>query len=311
MILAVFLAQLATAAEYRQVTLVDGRVFVAEVLASGERGMEVAIPQGQMRVAFTDVVTLTAATEAEWSRQAPWRVLVSPLRPADGVGDAAIQGADRALRDAISDIPGITLLPPPSEAEAFGIRACGLDLGCARSAIPDRKIDVLVAGVVGNPTGTAVELSLASIWIDFPSATRRASVLQAPGIESFAELSEVNAATHAVLGLVPSVHTSVVTTAPPPLVVMRDRPAPTVRPGLVYVPVPGLPAFVGGNPKLGIAAWAIALPLAGGLVWAAGETTHEPAEFAIATAVGTYLSIVVSNAITQPPLSRPKVATTP
>lgn len=311
MILAVLIAQLAVAAEYRLITLVNGRAFVAEVLASGERGMEVAIPQGHMRVGFTDIVTMTAATEAEWSRQAPWRVLVSPLRPADGVGDPATQGADRALRATISNIPGLTVLPPPSEAEAFGIRACGLDLGCARSAVPDRKIDVLVAGVVGNPTGTAVELSLASIWIHYPSATRRASVLQAPGIDNFAELSEVNAAIHAVLGLIPDAPTSVATTQPPPLVVSRAKPAPRATSGLVYVPVPGLPAFVAGNPKLGVAAWAIALPLAGGLVWAAGEATHEPAEFAIATAVGTYLSIVVSNAVTQPAATRPALAAVP
>lgn len=300
MILLVVLAQLASAAEYRHVTLVDGRVFVAEVLSSGERGMEVAVPQGHMRVGFTEILTMTAATDAEWSRQPSWRVLLSPLRPADGVSDPVTQGADRALRSALSGIPNITLLPPPSEAESFGIRACGLDLGCARSAIPERDIDVLVAGVVGNPTGSVVELSLASIWIDYPSATRRASVLQAPGVEGFAELTEVNAATHAVLGLVPAPPETFSAPTPAPLLLARPESRPTAGNALVYVPVPGLPAFVAGNPGQGVAAWAIALPLAGGLVWAAGESTHEPAEFAIATAVGTYLSIVVSNVITRP-----------
>ena len=298
----------ASAGEYRHLSLVDGRKFVGEIEVSGDREMDVAVPQGRMRVGFTDVLAMTAATEAEWHGQPSWRVLLSPLRPADGVDEITATGAERALRQALLQLPAITVLPPPSEAEAFGLKACGLDVGCARTAIPARDVDIMIVGVVGNPSGAAVELALASIWTESPAAARRASVLQPPGQQGFANLAEVSAAMQAVLGLVPAPPSAPDPPIAAPEVLTRAAPMPTppvpeeylLSPGLVYAPVPGLPAFAGGAPQRGLAAWAIAIPLAGSFTWIAGEVAHEPAEFAVATAVGAYLSIVLANVITQP-----------
>jgi hypothetical protein len=301
-----WLAHQAEAGEYRRLALADGRSLVGEVLVSGERGIEVRVPQGVMRVGFGDVLGMTPATLEEWRAQPTWRVLLGSIRAADGLDDAMADRAETQLRSSISHIPSVDVLPPLDAATARGLRACGLDLGCARSAVAARAYDVLVVGVVGI-AGGATELSLASTWVAAPASTRRATALGAPvdaAQDRVVEISELEAAAAAILGLVPSLPGALASNdgPAPPAVGSRSNGTPA-RPfdhRLVYVPVPGLPAFAAEDPGRGLAAVSVALPMAGALTWAAGQSAQSPAEFAALTVGSFALSSVFANAVTAP-----------
>ncbi len=63
--------------QYRQLTLVDGRVYFAEILETVPEGLRLRMPQGESTVPFELLKDMIPTTVAEYASQAPWRVWVS------------------------------------------------------------------------------------------------------------------------------------------------------------------------------------------------------------------------------------------
>ncbi len=294
----------AMAGEFRHVVLLDGRTVVGEVIDTTDRGVELRTPQGRMRIPFTDVNTMRVATPAEWSSQRDLRVLVAPVwstaEPAVSHGlDAEIATAH--VRAALARVPRVDVVVPEGPV-ARAAASCGLDLACARAAVSTLDIDVFVVGALGSTTGQ-VELALASGWIAAPAASRRASVLRAPGASAlpsggFGDEVEIDAAAHALLGIVPDPLFLAAPVAPVAATTsFPARPGPLVD-ARVYVPLPGYPAFADGKTGRGLLAVAIAVPAASAMTYAAGTAAAHRPELVTAAIVGSYASVVLANALT-------------
>jgi hypothetical protein len=67
----------AEAEEVRAFTLTDGRVFVAEVLATEGTGMRVRIPQGETFVSFDELADMAFAEATELEQQGDWYVFLA------------------------------------------------------------------------------------------------------------------------------------------------------------------------------------------------------------------------------------------
>ncbi|MBM4393021.1 MAG: hypothetical protein FJ090_17990 [Deltaproteobacteria bacterium] len=302
---ALLLAPASLAAEFRHVLLLDGRTVVGEVIDTTSRGVELRTPQGHMRIPIADVNTMRVATPAEWSGQRDLRVLVAPvwstIEPAANPGlDTEIATAH--VRAALARVPRVDVVVaegPTARAAA----ACGLDLTCARTAFSALDIDVFVVGAVGSTTGQ-LDLALASGWTDAPAASRRVSMLRAPGAGAlggggFGDEVEMDAAARALLGLVPG---PLYVAAPPVAPVAATRSLPPRDGPLVdarlYVPLPGYPAFADGKPARGLLAVAIAVPAATAMTYAAGTAAAHRPELVTAAIVGSYASVVLANVMT-------------
>ncbi len=303
MLVALLVVSAARAGEFRHVVLLDGRTVVGEVIDTTDRGVELRTPQGRMRIPFTDVNTMRVATPVEWSGQRDLRVLVAPVwstvEPSPSFGlDAEIATAH--VRAAMARVPRVEVVVPDGP-EARAAMSCGLDLACARVAVSALDIDIFVVGAIGSTSGQ-VELALASGWVDAPAASRRASVLQAPGASAlpgggFGDEAEIEAAAHALLGIVPD---PIYLSAPMAPVATASFPAlsePLVD-ARVYVPLPGYPAFADKKPVRGLLAVAIAVPAATAMTYAAGTAAAHRPELVAAAIVGSYASVVLANAVT-------------
>lgn len=295
------IAALAEAGEFRHVVLLDGRTVVGEVVDSSDRGVVLRTPQGRARIPLSEVATMRTATPAEWSTEVDLRVMVAPFWTSAGAlgppGDAATARA--AATAALGRVPR-TRVVEPNPVVGAALVACGLDMACALGVAGVAAVDVLVLGAVGPASPTQDELVLASGWLAAPAASRRASVLRAPADEAYAGAFDLDVATHVLLDLVPPAPPPEVASPPLPAPVVVAEPTPAPPPGLVYVPVPGFPAFAAGRPARGVLGVAIALPLATALTYAAGRTAAHPGELVAVAVVGSYASVVLANAATAP-----------
>ena len=298
----ILLAALAAAGEFRHVVLLDGRTVVGEVVDSSDRGVELRTPQGRARIPLTAVATMRVATPAEWSTEVDLRVMVAPFWTAGSEGPVLAVAALARGRtiEALERVPRTVVVLPDAVVSA-ALRACGLDAACARAVVVNQPVDVLVLGATGPATSTQDELVLASTWLAAPAATRRASVLREPGGDAYGDAVALDVAAHDLLDLVPPPPLPPVAVEPQvatPLLFAPEPPRPLDA--LVYVPVPGLPAFVAQKPVRGVLGVVIAVPLASALTYAAGRAGAHPAELAAVAVLGSYGSIVLANSVTAP-----------
>lgn len=309
------LAGLAVAAEHRQIEVADGRVLLGEVVATGDQGLTLRLPQGLADVLFTDIVRLDPVAAELVAAQPALRVLVLPSAGADPATEAS---ADQQLLSTFAAVPytrvtTLEALPPTvPEATRAALRACALDTTCVVSAATDVPVDIVVMPVLREES-TVEELVLASVWLDAPRAQRRVSTSHPPGPE--ARAADVATAAWQLLGLQPvdgaaraGVEAAARSVIPAPVQVPSPPvQAPKDRSALAFIPLPGITAFVDGRPGAGAAALGVVVPATAALVYVAG---HESARASTAVAVsvlGYYTMCVVSNRIVAPVMVTPTV----
>lgn len=327
------LAALAAAAEFRRVELSDGRFLLVEILGNDETGVDVALPQGRMRLSYDRVIRLEPVEEDRYRAQPPLRVLVLPFTAADGAPAALADEARERVwttlgampavdRRAVSDMGGYA---PSSTLGALS--ACGADTACVGARVASLDVDVVLAGTVRG-TG-AEDLSLVAAWPLYTDV--RTLVAGRVGPDGTPPQLAWRL-TYAALGLLPSPYVAPAapeyapwgvslpvatpteaTPIPAPVPVANAEPAPVapaptpepaaasppgarraIRPGLAWVPVPGFAQWVAGDPGRALGATALVLPGTAGLVYLSGAgSTREPEAIAL-SALGYWGLCVVT-----------------
>ncbi|MFZ5478378.1 MAG: hypothetical protein ACOZNI_16540 [Myxococcota bacterium] len=283
-----WLAAYVEAAEYRRLELADGRVLVAEVVATDARGLSLRVPQGRLQVPFDQVLRIDPVEAPLYQYQTPVRVLVLPFGAIDAPGEDA-QKAAEALRRRFADVPSVRVV----DVDAFAAQlptgkkaalvACGLDASCVVAQAAGADVDLVVMGTLAG-----AELAVASVFLDAPRAQRRVGGPVGGDVLAGAPWT--------LLAVEPE------PAAPAPTVVAAPvapaaprRPETPVSPALSYVPVPGLPAFVTGDTGRGLACVAVTVPLTALIVGAAGAAATDPGELALVGAAAWWASSVVTN----------------
>lgn len=320
------LATLAEAAEYRRVELSDGRFLLVEILANDATGVDVALPQGRLRLSYDRVLRLEPINEEQYLSQPPLRVLVLPFTAADGAAPALADEARERVWETLANLPSIERHSlsemggyAPSSA-LTALSACGADPGCVGSRVASLDVDVVIAGTVRGES--AADVALAAAWPLYTDV--RTLVAGSVGPDGTPpELAW--RLVHASLGLLPG--SPPVPAAPPepwsllatppvapspdpppgpppePVLPLPADPLPgspppgsgsNIRPGLAFVPVPGFAQWVGGDPRRALGATALVLPGTAGLVYLSGAGTTRRPEAITLSALGYYGLCVVT-----------------
>jgi len=177
-LLGLFVAAPAAAAEYRQLELTDGRVVVAEVVESTGTGLRVRTPQGGVFLRYEQVLALEDVDQAAYDSQAPWRVAVIPLVSNEAGFLREIGPATRLLNEHVAGFDHVDLVGTDELTAALGadgmatLQACGIDPGCATPLAQTADLTLLLMGeLVTEDDGTRA-LLLASAYADHPRAQR-------------------------------------------------------------------------------------------------------------------------------------------
>lgn len=174
-------ARPAAAEEYRLITLADGRVLQAEIIATTAQGLSLRIPQGRLDVPFASVRNLEAMDAVAYRSQPTWRVLILPFA---GPDTARAEEARASVEDALGRIPAITVGNLDGLARAGAsveaLRACGQDLSCAVAPAGAAGFTAVVSGSLA-PKGASTDLTLSGVFSGAPS-TRRSETTPYTGL---------------------------------------------------------------------------------------------------------------------------------
>lgn len=106
--------------QFREITLVDGRTFVAEILDTKPLGLSVQLPQGQALISFELLMDLELVERDAYMSQQKMQVWVyAPER-------------QEMLERLFDDIPNTAVLPQSDNAAAA---ACGADFDCIQTTL--------------------------------------------------------------------------------------------------------------------------------------------------------------------------------
>ena len=144
----------ASAAEYRTVELVDGRLVVAELLVVDEREVRVQVPQGVTAWSLSAIQSLEPATREDYDSQPDLTVLVLPVETQ--IPESGAPLAEQALgrvTTLLPRIPGLAmwdyegLHARVGESSQAGLEDCGSDPECVLGVLGPR----VPLGASGRP----------------------------------------------------------------------------------------------------------------------------------------------------------------
>ena len=260
-------------AQFRELSLVDGRTLVVTVLATEAIGMRVALPQGEMLVGFDMLTNMSTSTLEAYEAQPPWQVYVD-----------APPGHD--VSPLLGKLPGVQVTavgevgPGMTEGSAAAAAACDGDLSCIGQHVEPGTWVMTV-----SQTDTGVDLMCQL------SGTRTRGALR--GIEDTS--AALWDAAHELLGLT-------VTGSPPKAGVKRPVRTASVRQTAKrspFVPLPGY-AAMGSDPARVAAAWGVVLPAATAWVGVVGSASQTPVEHIALGLSGVYAITVATNVALAP-----------
>jgi hypothetical protein len=259
-------------AQYRELSLADGRSFIVTVLATEPLGVRVALPQGEMLVGFDMLQNMSTTTSAAYAAQPSWPVFLH-------------SGSDETVYDLLQSIPGLAITRAGESADGMSPAAaeaatnCRGDVICIGDHVP---AGTWVISVLSGEEG--VDL------IGVVSGSRTRVLLR--GLDD--DSASLWAATHEVLGLE--------VTGPAPKrrsMATRSRSVASVGSRSPFVPIPGFPAM-GRDPARVGASWAVALPAAAAWIGVVGSASQSPAEHIALGLAGVYAITVGTNVAFMP-----------
>lgn len=284
-LLLAWLAGRADAAEpqYRQVKLVDGRVLLAEILATEPQGLRIRVPAGEMIVSFELLLDMVPIGQSQYDQQTPW-VVYYDVPPAIAEDTATMLAAMPGLEPQPVDTPGNGIV----SGMAFKAAACQRDVDCMADAVRDTPWKWVLAGTDAATGGIVLHSKL-------NTSSDRSS-------ETFVDGTSDDAlwtALHAALGL------SVPPGGPPRGSGGPPTDEPTRAPvdskrvlALSFVPLPGLPSLIQHDPAGFGLAMGVVVPSTALWVGAVGQTGQSTPEFGAIAFGGYYAVTVLVNQVT-------------
>ena len=290
----------ALGAEYRQITLADGRTLPAEISSITATEMTLKTPQGTVIVSPNDLRDMTPISAEDYAKIPPWQVLVLPFAGGTNLTDDSEFAQLFSLR-VMESIPAVNPLPVTglpssvSQTTLSALKLCGTDLQCATRHGQDVGADVVVMGRT-TPSSTGNTLTLGAVFVDAPTARKRVQVnYEGQLIDKRREMTD---SLYATLFLVPPPDATIPTvTAPakPP----KTPPTTSGEPNLArlaWTPVPGITPYL-QNDMAGFAS-ALGVVAVGttASVYMAGHATYAAPQMVAMTALSTYgLTVFVNH----------------
>ena len=312
----------AQGAEYRRITLNDGRVLVAEVESTTASGLELAMPQGQASVRFDQVQSLEEVDRATWEAQPSWTVIVIP--PSEG-DTARAPTLAQQLAEAVAQVPALVVTTPDkmtrlNATQRTAFAACGTDAACIQGFLDQTGARVAVsARLEGDPSQP--NLVVVTSFAQAPLARREVSVDWATDASAMRGplRQSVETALHLKARPVDRAlprHPAETTAVPPPPDPAATSTATATDPGatpatspapspartgpsastlraLAWLPLPGLPSMARGDWGGVGASYAVAIPGTVGLVAVAGQASFTQGQL-IAAGAGSYYLLTVA-----------------
>ena len=290
----------ALAAEYRQITLADGRTLPAEISSITATEMVLKTPQGTVVVSPNDLRDMTPMSAEEYAQVPPWQVLVLPFAGAANREDTSEFAHLFSLR-VLESIPAVSPLTvaglPDSvrQTTKSALKVCGTDLQCATRHGQDAGADVVVMGRT-TPSATGNTLTLGAVFVGAPAARKRVQVNYEDKLID--KRKEMTDSLYATLFLVPPADAKI------PTLVMPTEPAKVARAAngepdlarLAWTPLPGITAYK-QNDMAGFAS-AMGMVAVGttASVYMAGHATYAAPQMVAMTALSTYgLTVFVNH----------------
>jgi hypothetical protein len=293
----------ANAAEYRSITISNGRSIPAEVKDMTATEITLDTPQGIVKVPSADLQSMDALTAEAYAALEPWTVVILPFTSSQPSGKEDATMASMVAQRILSSIPNITpktvddLPDSVGESAKRSLALCETDLQCAVRHGQVVGADVVVMGqiAIGDDQNT---LSIGAVFIDAPAARKRIPIVYQESLVS--KRMEIAEAQYRVLFLEPSKISlpEPVVTAPTPT---PESTAPTTSNGdmakLVWAPIPGITAIKQGDAK----SFATALGVVGvgtaASVYVAGHATYSAPQMTAMTVLSSYGLTVLANHI--------------
>lgn len=291
-LLALIAADVAAAGEYRVFTLADGRVLVAEVLATEASGLRVRVPQGETYVPFTQLVDMVDVDEAKYREQDDWYVYVAASEMYRSGFVATFEAVPNLRVLGTRGTEGVVRAEQLVKADA-----CGTDIECVVDALTQPAVWYWV--VVGELRGS--EMVLQGAVTSGGTRTEERAPLMDP--------DAVRRATYEVIGLVPPPKETVVV-VPTPVPSPRPKPVREPRepraPGVIgrervtalsFAPVPGMPSLVRKDwAGFGMAV-ATVVPATAAWVGVSGKVAQSAPQHVALGLGGFYVSTVLANQV--------------
>jgi hypothetical protein len=295
---ALSISSTAFGAEYREITLANGRKLPAEIKNITSTEMVLATPQGTVIVSPADLKNMAPLTTEAYLGQKPWRVLVLPFSGDENTEKDRLLAHLFALR-VLESIPALTaqtvddLEQSTAEVSRSALQLCGTDISCATRHGTAVGADVVVMGQVKAGLAERI-LMVRSVFVATPAARKQVKVPYSDTLVR--HRSEINSALYESLFLSPPDGAKipkipVVATAPTP----RNENVVNMA-ASAWTPVPGYTALKQGN-KIGFvsAMGAVGAGTAAS-VYLAGHATYSAPQLVAMTALSSYgLTVFVNH----------------
>lgn len=263
--------------QYRRVTLVDGRVISAEILATEAKGLRMRIPAGETLISFELLLDMVPISQAEYDAQPPWIVYFS-VPPEK----------EREIVELLQAVDGVT--PQPVSVAANGITTtmavnagkCN-DIGCMVEAVDEAPWMWVLMGSTSAPNELRIQAKLNTS----PDAPYEATV-------PFKERDELWRVLHEAMGLTaPATPKLTDGSRPTTDRTFDERKVVT----LSFVPVPGLPSLAQKDMGGFGLAMGMFVPSTALCVGAFGVLGTSDPELIALTSAGLYTMIVFTNQV--------------
>ncbi len=285
---ALMLPSVASALEYRILTLNDGRVMTVELTDTLAAGLQITVPQGQSEVPFTLLIDMVPSDPTEYLSQDDWVIYVT-----------GPEQHEERLKAAFTAIPGIRVhgeegvTSPITEDQELFANECGADVECLVAAFAEAPWTwIVVAKELDDSGSIELEGRLSSGPTHFDSVYNADQVpmlqqatYRAIGLRPSGDLPELEGPLWAEGGSSKPEKPSV--------------PAGAVVPDSIaaasFVPIPGFPSLKNGDGKGFGMAMATVLPSTVVWVGISGKSTTNAGQWALMSVGGFYAMTVVAN----------------
>ena len=322
----------ASAAEYRQLELSDGRVLTAEVVESTATGLRLRMPQGGAFLRYEQILALEDVDRAAYDAQDPWRVAVIPLLSSETTFVRDLGPATRLLESHVRGFEHVELVEADELTTALGsdgmatLQACGIDPSCALPFAQQAEVTIILMGELATEDDGTPVLLLASAWADHPRAQRvvRSEYLDDPATAAAQTLGGVYSALHLdpeadrIAAVAAAENAPAEDPAPDPVPPVAEAPvvsdeAPVAEPtgpvapppeygerttrALAFVPVPGFPSLLQRDLESFGYAWAGVVPATAAVVYVSGHAASRRGQFLLMSVAGYYGVTVAANQV--------------